>query len=380
MRKLNVVIPLLLIVFAFGGCNSCNQKKNDSIRIGAIFSSTGVAGDYGKKSIEGIQFAVDAINLNGGIDGKKIEVIYEDAKSNPKDAISALNKLLTIDKAKIILGDVYSSTTKVLIDNLPNDILLFAPGASSPELTNAKSNFIRNWTSDDFDGSAMANVVLSNGINEISTLTQNSDYTISLNKAFVSEFQKGKGHILSQFNFDSEKNDYKPLLQKLKDKGVKIIYLTALSKEMGLILKQSKELNYSPQWFTNLTVNSDDCKKIAGSTRDGVIFSKPYINLKNTDEGSRNFISDYKKKNGTKPDETVCHAYDAMNIIVDAMKHEGVNTPNLIKYINSIKNYNGLSGVTSFDGKGGVVKSIEVLKISSDSLLTIKIFSFNDGK
>lgn len=380
MRKLKIIIPLLLIVFAFAGCNSCNQKKNESIKIGAIFSSTGVAGDYGKKSVAGIQFAVDAINASGGIDGKKIEVVYEDAKSNPKDALSSLNKLVTIDKVKIILGDVYSSTTKVLIDNLPNDILLFAPGASSPELTNTKSNFIRNWTSDDFDGSAMANVVLSNGINEISTLTQNSDYTISLNNAFVSEFLKGKGHILSQFNFDSEKNDYKPLLQKLKDEGIKTIYLTALSKEMGLILKQSKELNYSPQWFTNLTVNSDDCKKIAGSTRDGVIFSKPYINLSNTDEVSKKFISDYKKKNSSEPDETVCHAYDAMNIIADAMKHEGVKTDNLIRYINSIKNYNGLSGVTTFDGKGGVVKSIEVLKVSGDSLVSIKIFSFNDGK
>lgn len=380
MIKLKIIIALLITVFAFTSCNSCNQKKSENIKIGAIFSSTGLAGDYGKKSVEGIQFAVDAINASGGIVGKKIEVVYEDAKSNPKDAISALNKLVTIDKVKVILGDVYSSTTKVLIDNLPNDILLFAPGASSPELSNAKSNFIRNWTSDDFDGSAMANVVLSNSINEISTLTQNSDYTISLNKAFVSEFKKGNGHILSQFNFDSEKNDYKPLIQKLKDEGIKTIYLTALSKEMGLILKQSKELNYSPQWFTNLTVNSDDCKKIAGSTRGGVIFSKPYINLSTKDEVSQKFISDYKKKKGSKPDETVCHAYDAMNIIADAMKHEGVNTENLIKYINSIKNYNGLSGVTSFDGKGGVVKNIEVLKVSGDSLISIKIFSFNYGK
>lgn len=380
MIKLKIIISTLIIVFAFSGCNSCNQQKQQSIKIGAIFSSTGVAGDYGKKSVEGIKFAVDAINASGGIAGKQIEIVYEDAKSNPKDAISALNKLVTIDKVKIILGDVYSSTTKVLIDNLQNDILLFAPGASSPELTNAKPNFIRNWTSDDFDGSAMANIVLSNGISEISTLTQNSDYTISLNKAFVAEFQKGSGHILSQFNFDSEKNDYKPLLQKLKDKGIKNIYLTALSKEMGLLLKQAKELDFSPQWFTNLTVNSDDCKKIAGSTRNGVIFSQPYINLNNSGEVSQKFISEYKKKNGSEPDETVCHAYDAMNILADAMKHEGTNTANLINYINKIKNYNGLSGVTSFDGKGGVVKNIEVLKISGSSLVSIKIFSFNDDK
>jgi len=381
MRNIKSLIVISLVLIVVIGFNSCGQKNNEnSLKIGAIFSSTGVAGDYGKKSIEGIQFAVDALNANGGINGKKIEVIYEDAKSNPKDAISALNKLITIDKVKIILGDVYSSTTKVMIDNLPKDVLLFAPGASSPELTNAKVNFIRNWTSDDFDGSAMANVILSNNVKEISTVTQNSDYTISLNKAFVSEFEKGNGHITSQFSFDGDKSDYKILIQKLKDGNIKTVYLTALSKEMGYILKQSKELNYFPQWYTNLTVNSDDCNKIAGSSRDKVIFSRPYINFSNLSELSKQFVNNYKTIKGVEPDETVSHAYDAMNIVAEGIKKVGENIPNLIEFINGIINYNGLSGITSFDGKGGVVKSIEVLRISGNKLMTIKIFSFNDAK
>ena len=256
MKIIKISILILLIISVFFGCNSNSQKQNNNIIIGAIFSSTGVAGDYGKKSIEGIRFAVDEINADGGINGKKVEVIYEDAKSNPKDAISALNKLININNVAIILGDVYSSTTKVLIDNLPNQTLLFAPGASSPQLTNIKPNFIRNWTSDNFDGYAMAYIIYSSGIREITTLTQNNDYTISLNEAFISEFKKQNGTVSSNIYFDGESSDYKLLVQKLKSKNIKAIYLTALSKEMGLILKQSKEIGYFPEWFANLTVNS----------------------------------------------------------------------------------------------------------------------------
>lgn len=381
MNKKSIIIVLLLLLIGVVGLWFWKKNSSiDEIKIGAIFSSTGVAGDYGKKSIEGIQFAVDDINSNGGIDGKKLIIIYEDAKSNPKDALSALNKLLTIDNVSIIVGDVYSSTTKVLINNIPDNVLLFAPGASSPELANSKPNFIRNWTSDDFDGSAMANVILSNKVNEVATLTQNSDYTISLNKAFVNDFKKGDGRILSSYNFDSDKSDYRTLIEKLKSANIKTVYLTALSKEMGYILKQSKELNYTPQWYTNLTVNSDDCKKIAGSSRDNVIFSKPYINLSNTSETNKSFVSNYKLSKGTDPDETVSHSYDAINIIVKSIQKVGLNIPLLITNINEIKNYNGLSGITTFDGKGGVVKNIEVLKVSGDSLISIKIFSFNDKK
>lgn len=380
MKFIKIYAFFLLIILAFSGCNSYSQKKNNNIVIGAIFSSTGVAGDYGKKSLEGIRFAVNEVNACGGINGQKIEVIYEDAKSSPKDAISALNKLLNINNVTIIIGDVYSSTTKVLIDNLPNKALLFAPGASSPQLTNIKPNFIRNWTSDNFDGYSMAHVVYRNGIREIATLTQNNDYTISLNEAFVLEFKKQNGTVFSKFYFDGESSDYKILIQRLKNKNIKAVYLTALSKEMGLILKQAKEIGYFPQWFTNLTVNSDDCKKIAGSARNGVVFSKPYIDLENISLASKKFVEAYKKINGREPDETVCHAYDAMNIIAYAIKNKGTNTDSLITCINGIKNYAGLSGVTSFDGHGGVLKQIEVLKILNDSLLFVKKFSFNDNK
>lgn len=379
-NKVLIIVIVLILTGLVGFWFWKKNNSNDQIKIGAIFSTTGVAGDYGKKSMEGIQYAVDAINSNGGIDGKKLVVIFEDAKSNPKDALSALNKLLTIDKVKIVVGDVYSSTTKVLISNLPNDVLLFAPGASSPELTNSKPNFIRNWTSDDFDGSAMANVILSNNVYEVATLTQNSDYTISLNNAFITDFKKGNGVVSSSYNFDGDKSDYRSLIEKLKSSNIKSVYLTALSKEMGYILKQSKELNFSPQWYTNLTVNSDDCKRIAGTSRDNVIFSKPFINLINTSEENKSFIVKYKSSKGFEPDETVSHSYDAINIIAKSMQKVGLNIPLLIEDINRVKNYNGLSGITTFDGKGGVVKNIEVLKVSGDSLISIKIFDFNGNK
>jgi len=371
-----LLIVILIVVGYFIWKKRSSRTDIDTIRIGAIFSSTGVAGDYGKKSIEGVEMAVEILNGSGGINGKKVSVVYEDAKSSPKDALSAFRKLVDVDKVNIIVGDVYSSTTKVLIENLPSNTLLFAPGASKPDLVNLNPHFLRNWTSDNFDGLAMANVVLGDQVREIATVTQVSDYTLSLNEAFKKEFTNKGGKIVDQESFEGEKGDYRQLLYKLKAQDPKSVYLTALSKEMGTILKQAKEINFTPHWYTNLTVNTDDCKKIAGSSVDGVVFSRPYIDLAHISPDSTMFISLYKSRKGTEPDETVAHAFDAMNILFLGLTKVGTNTDALVSYINSIKDYPGLSGKTTFDGYGGVLKDIEVVQMVGNSPKSLKVFSF----
>jgi branched-chain amino acid transport system substrate-binding protein len=382
MNKKTIVAAVFcsLVIIAIGYIvwkNNKEIKDNKTISIGAIFSSTGVAGDYGKKSIDGVQIAVELINKSGGINGKKVHVVYEDAKSSPKDALSAFRKLVDLNRITIIVGDVYSSTTKALIEHLPKNVVLFAPGASEPDLVNINGNFLRNWTSDNFDGLAMANVVVGDSIKKISTLTQISDYTIALNDAFKKEFTNKGGIIIDQESFEGEKGDYKQILYKLKSKNIKCIYLTALSKEMGTILKQAIEINFRPQWFTNLTVNTEDCKTIAGNAVNGVIFSKPYIDLKKLSSESIEFIKLYKERKGIAPDETAAHSFDAMNILFLAIKNVGPNTVDIVNYINKIKNYPGLSGKTTFDGKGGVLKDIEVLQFVNDTTKSLKVFSFN---
>ena len=379
MRRKILILTILLFAVAIVVIYKITKPaaNNDkTIKLGAIFCSTGVAGDYGKKSVDGVQMAIHLINQGGGINGKKIELILEDSKSSPKDALSAFRKLIDIDQTHLILGDVYSATTKVLIQNLPNDVLLFAPGASAPDLVNINKNFIRNWTSDNFDGLAMAKIVLQSNVHEIATLTQINDYAIALNSAFKKEFILGGGRTTIEEQFEGEQNDYRQVLNKLKSEKVKYVYLTALSKEMGTILKQADEIQFKPQWFTNLSVNKEECKKIAGPVLNGVIFSQPYINFDMLDAQTKAFIGLYKKEREVNPDETVAHAFDAMNILALAIKQVGTDPNKLVSYINKIKNFPGLSGKTTFDGRGGVMKDIEVLQFTGSTTKSIKIFTF----
>ncbi|MFV0364394.1 MAG: ABC transporter substrate-binding protein [Suipraeoptans sp.] len=371
LKKIAIYSLFIPFLLSLGGCES----NENEVKVGAIFSSTGVAGDYGKKSVEGIELAADLINKEGGIKGKKIKLIVEDAMSSNKDAISAYRKLVDVNKANYIIGDIYSTTTKAIIGNLSKDILLFAPGASRPDLVGLSNNFLRNWTSDDFDGYAMSRVIQSQGFNRTSVLTQQNDYTLALKEAFVKDFQSNGKVVDDDGFFTEDQLSYKELLLKLKNKNVKAVYLIGMSKQAGQMLKDAKEIGFNPQWFANLTVNTDDCKLIAGEAINGVIFSEPFVD-KTTKEWT-DFHDLYVEKYSREPDATAAHSFDALKILSLALSNTD-NIQDAISYINSIKDYVGVSGNTTFDGKGGVVKDIEVLQFRNNTAERIEIFKFND--
>ncbi|GKT37072.1 Leu/Ile/Val-binding protein like protein, partial [Aduncisulcus paluster] len=89
----------------------CNQSKDDVIKIGAILPLTGDAAAWGIPPKNAALLAVEQINADGGINGKKLELIVEDGGCDPKMGVSAINKLLSVDKPIAVVGAVCSAVT-----------------------------------------------------------------------------------------------------------------------------------------------------------------------------------------------------------------------------------------------------------------------------
>ena len=88
---ITLVNIIFLTLFALG----CAKKESGEIKIGVINSLTGSAAPYGENAQNGMQLAVDDINKNGGISGKRIKLVVEDDKTDPQIAVAAFRKLLT---------------------------------------------------------------------------------------------------------------------------------------------------------------------------------------------------------------------------------------------------------------------------------------------
>src|SRR3972149_8364316 len=103
-RLMNVISLILPILFAA-------TLYAQDLKIGAILPLSGDAASWGEAGKEGIELAIDEVNGKGGINGKKVAIIYEDTQAQPEKGASAMLKLTSIDKVPAVIGDIVSATT-----------------------------------------------------------------------------------------------------------------------------------------------------------------------------------------------------------------------------------------------------------------------------
>jgi branched-chain amino acid transport system substrate-binding protein len=369
-------IAVLLVV-------SCSRQKTseNTIRIGAMLALTGDSANYGKRSLNGLKWAADKLNAAGGIDGKRIELVVEDSRSSPKDAVSAFNKLLS-ENLRIVIGDIISGTTLAVAPIAERShIILFAPGASNPKLRDAGNYVFRNWTSDDYDGLAMAKYLIKKDVTQLGLLVQKTDYTIGLANALTQEFTAHKAEndrnnqIVSRQEFETNDSDLRTQLGKLKEAGARNVYVSAYSPGTGLALKQARELAYLPAWFASLTVETPECGQIAGDARDGVIFTTPTFDINDPRPEMKEFVDGYKSRFGEDPETVAGHAYDALNLICQIAKRVGLDPDNVRDELYHVKDYPGVTGTMTFDDHGDVRKAISIKQFRNGHPIAIDTFN-----
>ena len=369
------LLGILIVVLFIKNKNQIPIESVSSIRIGVMLCLTGDSANYGKRSLNGVNWATQKINDKGGINGKRIKLFVEDDRSSPKDAVTAFNKLTQAEGIKIVVGDIISGTTLAVAPIAEkNHVLLFAPGASNPQLRDSGDYIFRNWTSDDFDGKAMARYLEKKGVKSLGILVQKTDYTIGLADALAKDFKSLDRSIVSRQEFETDEKDLRTQLLKLKESGVRDVYISAYSPGTGIALKQAAEIGYSPHWYASLTVDTPECATIAGKARDGVIFSTPAFNINDPSPEMKIFVQGYKERFGEDPETVTGHAYDAINILAMAIEKVGPDPTKIKDELYKIKNFSGVTGKTSFDDHGDVVKGIQIKQIRGGKPVIIDYF------
>jgi len=368
MTYLGIACVAIVCSIALTGCPSnSGGVGNDSgpIRVGTLLSLTGTVGEFGQRSLQGIQLAVEEINAKGVMDGRKFEIDTQDTRSEAKDAVSAYRKLTASGNVNFIVGDVYSTTSMAVAPLAESDhVLMLAPGASNPKFRFMGDYIFRNWTSDEFDGRAMADYAFEKaGVKNCGVIYQQVDYTAGLAKAFNDNFTQLGGNILSYEALSEDASDARQVVVKVLNSNPSAIYVCATGKASGVIVKYLREANFKGQIFCNLTVDTPEFMKIAKNYADGIIFSTPAFDLTDKNPRVQKFASAFKAKFGDAPDIAAGHAYDAMYILADAIKIAGSTDPGKVKdALYTIKDFPGVTGRTTFDKYGDVTKPVFIKK------------------
>jgi branched-chain amino acid transport system substrate-binding protein len=372
-----IIVVLIIVAIVLGITQPWKPGEPEVIKIGAILPLTGDAAEYGKNGQMGIDLAVEEINDEGGINGKLVEIIYEDSKADPKEGVVAFNKLNDIDQVPIIIGPFASSVTLAVAPVAEEKrVVLLSPVSSAPAITDAGDYIFRNSTTDEYEGPVMANYAMKElGYTKFATFTINNDYGQGLAKVFADTVTANGGKILIQETFEPSSTDFKTQLLKIKEEEPQALYIIG-QKEVPNILIDMQELDFtSPQIISSVMFEDPDNIEKAPDIAEGVIYSFPSFDPLEGDDVAKDFGAGFEKKYRKTPEIFAALSYDAAKITALAIKKGGYDSDGIKEALYKISDFPGVCGNTTFDENGDVDKPIGV-KTVKDAKFSWLVYSY----
>ena len=371
MKGLFLVTVSSMLLLA--GCSS----SSDKIKVGLNFELSGAVASYGQAEVQGIELAIEQINSAGGIDGKLIELIKRDNKSDAAETTSIATFLATQEKVSVILGAATSGLTKAQVP-VANQykVPLISPSATADDVTNDGVNVqpfaYRVSFIDSFQGITMANFA-SKDLNKLRAVIlgdQSSDYAKGLAETFSAQFKSNGGTVVAQEAYVSGEQDFNGVLTRVAQMDFDVLFVPGYYQEVGLIIKQAREAGITTPILGGDGFDSPVLFELAGKDAlYDVYFSQAYSSL-DQDPMVTKFIADFKAKYGVEPNAFSALGYDTALLAVDAIRRAGSSDPEKInEALASTVNFQGVTGSITVDKWHNAVKSAVVLEIQDGTVV-----------
>lgn len=344
-----IVIIVVLIVIT--GEKESSTKEKEVIKIGSILPLSGNLARIAETERRGIEMAVEDINKEGGINGKLVEVVYEDSEAKSNKAIDGYRKIRLDDSINIIIPTI-SSICQALSPIANGDqVVLMASDCAVAGYSSPDDYTFRILSSNKKEGEQMAEYLISKDIKSIAVLKVNNDYGEGLLNSFSNKYEELGGEIFSQ-SYNSEERDFGIYLTKIRNnKDLQAIYLMSYPPDLIMILKKVKEFGINLPMYSGEPIEANDILEEASEEAKGVVYLRSVIN-------NQDFINRYQEKYSEYPELYPARSFDAMNVVAEVIKicdkNNNLSSGCIKDELYKIKDYQGVMGIISFDRNGDV--------------------------
>jgi branched-chain amino acid transport system substrate-binding protein len=363
--KLNkfMLYGVIILCTAFATANAA-----ETIKIGLLAPLTGFAAADGLSVKNSVDLAVEKVNKEGGLLGKKVELVTYDDRADAKDAVALAQKLIQQDKVVGLVAGSYSMPTRAVAPLFQDEgIPLVAAYAIHPDVTKAGDFNFRNGFLGAVEGRGAAYTAVELlKAKKIALLTSDNDFGRTLAEGFneyISTFAKGKAEVVIALTYPMSEKDFKPYLSKITEVNPDVIFSSGYYFQTGPVLKQARELGMKSQIIGEEGADSPKTVEIAGEAAEGFVI---VTNLNRDDKRPfvQEFLKEYESRFKIQPDMVGASAYDAFMIICDGIKRAKSTTGKVMRdAIAATKDYDGLTGVIKGFHKGEVVKEVQVQQV-----------------
>jgi len=369
-RTILVILIVFIAVAAFAYFYRDNSQE---IVVGAISPFSGDGAQYGETARTGIDLAVSEINAAGGVQKKKLSIQYEDDRGDATAAVSAFNKLTSVDKVSAVLGPFYSGNVLAAAAVANRTMTPMISGsATSDNIRLAGPYVFRVCPSNDEQARTIANYART--VLKLKTafiLYRNADYGVTLRSAFEKAFPAAGGTIVGAEAVKPDTSDVRAQLAKVKAANPDMIFAAVHFPEGGALLRQSKEIGVTATVIGTDGGQDPELIKIAGDAAEGSYWATIGWGSQHTNSEVAKFKAAYHAKYGADPGVYSALYYDATKVLAEALSHaKSMSGPDILVALHQV-NYVGPTGQTVFDANGDVSKPFAVFEVKKGQFVPV---------
>lgn len=351
-------LSLVLVLVLGIGLIAPAAIAEDTIKIGGISTLSGPYALYGQAVKKGVDLYVSQLNEKGGVNGKKVEVIWEDDRGEANDGVLAFEKLVQNDGVDAILGAVLTGVTKAVAEYAADlGIPMITASSTAYEITTDRPSVFRTCFLDPFQAVQLARYTKDEGLSKVAVLYDNgNEYSKGLYEAFVGEAAALGLEVVATESAAYGDVDFKTQLTNVKNASPEVVFLPYYGAEAALILTQAAEIGLETR-FLGADGISDIVDAIANKALLKNMTYSDHFSTQADSEMAKSFVEAFKAAYNEEPSVSFsATGYDSALVLTEAFRQGSTEYADVAAAIRAT-NLEAVSGRITFDDHNDPIKS-----------------------
>ena len=349
---------LLFCLVLLPGAYAETERAADPIRLGGVFSLTSWGAAGGSDELNGAQLAVDEINASGGVNGRLIEFLIEDNRSDLKQTVSAYRALVDLKKIDYLVGPNWAEFSEILAPIANRDKLpLVTPSGYTRDLVRNRSFIFTLWPAHSETIKPFARHILAGKHQRIALVSSQNGFYTALSEGLAAYMQEQSQALTQNIELDPQEVDFKSVITKLKQSKVDAVVIFLLENgSTAKFLEQARALQLNVKFYAGPNVVYDHVLQADMRLCNGVDYFSYEV------PATAAFNARFAKRFQTAPLAGAGKAYDAVQLYAWSMRTCGFDRDQVIACLRKA-DLQGVTGKLKFNADGNFAGSSEILSI-----------------
>ncbi len=361
--------------------------------LAALVPQSGQLAFFGDSVLKGVQLAVHDYNVQQS--DNRVELIVKDTEGSPEKTVAVMNEVASKGVIAAV-GPLLTKEVEALVPVLDKlHVPVITPAASGEDVGKLSPWIFRNALTNSSQALVAAQYALGQKLRRIVIFYPDDPYGEDLSRLFAAELER-KAEIFANISYPPDTNDFGPYIRTLieidlRSRKIRIpddegqrkklfqsyvpsfnaLYMPGYADKVGLLIPQLAFYNISGlSMIGSNSWHSQDLMDRAGRYAEGAVFTDGFA-PESQDPIVKNFVDSYRSAYQEEPDILAAQAYDAAAMILSLVR-EHKDTPQAVRDgLLALKDFHGVSGITTFPGNGEAQKKIFLIKIQDGKFVPV---------